>query len=100
MAAHAVVAEKTVESLFTLLAGIAVVAVMTVNALIAEFALRALSAVRAIATVEESMIVETILILITRKRHVAISAFFRVLAVRTVFILHALEPYVRRFLPQ
>lgn len=100
MAAHTIVAEKTVEGLFALLAGIAVITIMTVYALIAEFALRALSAVRAIAAVEKSMIVEAILILVARKSHVAIFAFFRVLAVRTVFILHALEADMRRFLPQ
>ena len=57
-------------------------------------------AVNAVYAIKNAVIVHAVLVLIARKRHVAVFAFFRVLAVRAVFVLHALQPDVRRLLAQ
>ncbi len=89
-----------VDRIFTVVAIIAVVALYAIDALETKFTLIAERAVDAIATVKNAVIIQTVFRLVARERHVAVFAFFGVLAVGAVFVLHNLQPDVWNFLAE
>ena len=84
-----------VNHLLAIVAKIAVVALDAVEALEAKFAFVAKRAIRTVSAVKNAGVIVTVFGLKTREGHVTILAFFGVLAIMTVFILHDLEPGTR-----
>lgn len=85
LAADAFVAERAVRAVFHVLAKIAVVAVVNVNAFVAQFAVFAIIAVNAIAGRQHQPAVHAVLVEIGREKQIAVFVFVGVSAIIGIF---------------
>lgn len=97
IAPDAVMAGLAVNAILRVNRVIAIIGIYAIHAFVTKLAFVAERAVIAIPAIKNARIVHAVLGHIARKSHVAIFAFFRVLAIRAVFVLYALKSDMRFF---